>query len=267
MMEVLKMLLATLASGSLSGADVIPWGAPIPCFGDPSRSVVATLGLNPSNREFVDAAGIELDGKHRRFHTLNSLRLNRWSEVTRSHEMLIEQSCREYFSRNPYDAWFGQLDFILDGAAATYYEKFGARACHLDLVPYATKNKWAHLDIEQRGALLKAGGDVLTQLLRETPISVLVLNGASVIDNFEQMAGVKLSKQVKKDWALNRKDKPGVQGCAYSGAIGSIGGNALGKEVLVLGFNHNIQSSFGVSSKVRESIRSWIGQQSVGWLK
>ena len=61
---------------ALVKANVIPWSSPVISFGDLSRARVATLGLNPSNREFVDDAGIELDGPSRRFPTLRSLKLD-----------------------------------------------------------------------------------------------------------------------------------------------------------------------------------------------
>lgn|ERR1700688_2215103 len=65
-----------------AGTKMIPWACPIPSFGDLWRSRVATLGFNPSNREFVDEAGNELQGGSRRFPTLKSLSLGSWSEVS-----------------------------------------------------------------------------------------------------------------------------------------------------------------------------------------
>src|SRR6266699_3693586 len=86
---VLSDLVRRLDAEDLGESGIIPWGAPVPCFGDLTRATVATLGLNPSNREFVDDAGRELDGPHRRLHTLKSLGLSRWSDVTASHLTLI----------------------------------------------------------------------------------------------------------------------------------------------------------------------------------
>ena len=42
-------------------------------------------------------------------------------------------------------------------------------------------------------------------------------------------------------------------------------GIVLGRKILVLGFNHNIQSSFGVTTKVIQEIRSWIAEESEGY--
>src|SRR5256885_16941618 len=120
-----------------SGTDVIRLGCPVPSFGDLSSSGVATLGLNPSNREFMDELGEELEGTFRRFHTLNSLGLASWSDVDSRHLRLILESCRTYFLGNPYDRWFKRLDQVVSGTQASFYD-VSRQACHLDLIPYAT---------------------------------------------------------------------------------------------------------------------------------
>src|SRR3954451_1613485 len=106
MHTALATLIDRLDSSVASTTDVIPWGCPVPSFGDLSNSRVATLGLNPSNREFVDELGNELQGSYRRFHTLKSLGLRSWSDADARHLRLILESCRAYFSGNPYDKWF-----------------------------------------------------------------------------------------------------------------------------------------------------------------
>src|SRR5438045_226057 len=110
MHNTLATLLDRLDSPALAETDVIGWGCPVLFFGDLSNSRVATLGLNPSNREFVDEAGIELSGCVRRFHTLQSLGLSSWSQASAMHlELIINNYC-DYFDANPYDVWFKRLD-------------------------------------------------------------------------------------------------------------------------------------------------------------
>ena len=142
------------------------------------RARVATLGLNPSNREFVDCAGNELDGASRRFHTLSSLGLDAWRDVQPRHLALIAESCRCYFAVNPYDTWFKRLDNLLLDLNVWYYSTLFS-ACHLDLVPFATAEKWTALSRAQRQTLLDGTGDVLGALLRDSEIQVLILNGSS----------------------------------------------------------------------------------------
>jgi len=115
MNSLVSTLLRRLDDKSLIGTGVIPWSSPVLSFGDLSTARVATLGLNPSNREFVDGDGKELDGASRRFHTLTSLGLSAWSDAKPRHLSLIAESCRDYFATNPYDTWFKRLDRVIAG--------------------------------------------------------------------------------------------------------------------------------------------------------
>ncbi len=256
---MLSTLVKCLDHTALSGTNVIPWSCPVPSFGDLSRSRVATLGLNPSNREFVDDSGNELEGPSRRFHTLKSLGLTRWSDANVRHLHLIIDSCRAYFRRNPYDGWFTKLDHIISGTKASYYD-VSAMACHLDLIPYATACKWTELTRHQRSSLLALAGDTLGFLLRHSPVRLLILNGTSVVVQFQDISGIHLEKQAMQDWSLPRRSHSGVRGFSYKGSMRCLSGVTLDREVLVLGFNHNIQSSFGVTLEVTDAIRRWIAQ-------
>jgi len=249
-------LVARMTDPQLIDAAVIPWSSPVPAFGDLSSSRVATLGLNPSNREFVDGAGNELDGTVRRFQTLRSLGLQSWREAKSEHFDLIDESCRRYFFANPYDGWFRKLDRIIGGTGSSYY---AGSACHLDLIPYATGCKWTDLTSGQRETLLSRVGDTLGLLLKNSPVEVLVLNGRSVVDRFEAMSGNQLNRRTFPTWALPRRSED-VQGLGYEGTVSSVAGITLGREIKVLGFNHNIQSSFGVTREVTEAIGSWIAR-------
>jgi len=253
----LSGLVERLDGPLLRTTHIIPWSCPVPAFGDLSNSVVATLGLNPSNREFVDHNGKELDGAARRLHTLKSLRLTRWSQADDTHLQLIHESCRAYFWRNPYNAWFRSLDYILSGAKASYYGA-SANACHLDLIPYATTCKWTELTSSQRSSLLTTASDVLGLLLRGCSVRLLVLNGRTVIENLQKVAGVTFDKVAMRDWTLPRQVGDGVVGFAFRGAVSKLSGVDLGRSVIVLGYNHNIQSSFGVTADVKTAIRTWL---------
>lgn len=256
---MLSTLIERLDDPVSSETNVIKWGSPVPFFGNLSRSSVATLGLNPSNREFVDAKGNELDGEFRRFHTLSSLRLTRWSDAEQQHQELIAEYCRSYFLRNPYDRWFRELDHLISGTGASYYGA-SAQACHLDLVPYATACKWTELTSLERSALLVLAGDTLGILLRDSPIRLLILNGQTVVNNLQELTSTRFEKEVIPDWTLPRRLGSGVRGFAFMGAVRYLAGVRLKREVIVLGFNHNIQSSFGMTLLVKAAIRRWITQ-------
>lgn len=259
MNELIKILVGRLGTDDVRQSSVIPWSSPVPVFGDLGTSTVATLGLNPSNREFVDASGRELDGALRRFHTLKSLGIDSWANARIRHLEMIVESCRRYFAVNPYDAWFRRLDNII-GARASFYGS-AATACHLDLIPYATARKWTDLVPKERARLLRAAGDTLGLMLRDSSIRVLLLNGRSVIQHFVDLSETTLSRRAIDAWRLPRSQAP-VLGYSYRGRITRFGSVPLGREVLVLGYNHNIQSSFGVTTAVVNSIRQWFGRAS-----
>lgn len=253
----LSILIDKLTDPKLHETSVIEWGAPVISFGDFSSSKIATIGLNPSNREFVDVRGEELNGDSRRFHTLGSLGLLEWSEVNEDHIEQIYELCKDYFSRNPYDGWFKSLDYLISGTQTSYYFP-SFNACHLDLIPYATSCKWTELSSNQRSLLLELTGDTLGILLKNSSIELLVLNGRTVVEHFQNIADSRLESRVMPSWTLPRKSGDGVSGISYKGSIRNLGGVDLGREITVLGYNHNIQSSFGVTTQVKKNIRSWI---------
>lgn len=257
MNNIVPPLLARFADSKLSQADVIPWSCPVPVFGNLMTAYVGTVGLNPSNREFVDAAGNELNGLQRRFETLRSLGLSNWKGAQAADIQRILKSFQGYFGNNPYDGWFRRLDALISATHASYY--YGT-AAHLDLIPYATFRKWGNLSSMQRKVLLRASGNTLAVLLRDAPIRVLVLNGASVVANFQRMFELQLESSTVSQWSLRSKTDSPVIGLAYVATIKELADVSLKRRVLVLGFNHNIQSSFGVTREVTNSIRRWIGK-------
>ena len=266
MTQTLDHLVRKLDSLAEAQSRVIPWSSPIPAFGNPPRSVVATLGLNPSNKEFVGDDGTELEGHTRRFQTLKSLGLSRWIDAEERHVEQIGESCLTYFERNPYDRWFGKLDRLIAETRVSYY---GAKAgaCHLDLIPFATSCKWTELNARQRNRLLAAAGNTLGCVLRDSPIKVLILNGRGVVEGFKAVSGARLVAQRMTPWDLGRAGRPSVPGLAYSGVVSEVAGVGLGRPLMVLGFNHNLQSSFGVSREVADRMRAWIGESARGLME
>lgn len=260
--STLTSLLDRLESRAMAEAAVIRWASPVPAFGDVTAATVATLGLNPSNREFVDGAGQELEGTARRFHTLRSLGLRSWADADATHLRLIVESCDRYFLGNPYDRWFRVLDQVLTAANASFYASDKQVACHLDLIPYATEQKWNDLTLNQRTTLIRTSGTALASLLQQSHIRVLILNGRAVVDHFSELCGTPLVRHAMPNWALPRGSSKEVVGFSYSGVIDELSGIDIGHQLLVLGFNHNLQSSYGVTSNVIGEIGRWIAELS-----
>jgi hypothetical protein len=207
----------------------------------------------------MDELGEELEGTFRRFHTLKSLGIASWSDADARHLCLILESCRTYFLGNPYDRWFKRLDQVVSGAHASFYD-VSRRACHLDLIPYATARKWTELTAHQRASLLAVAADTLGLLLKDSPVRILILNGRSVVEQFQDIAGIRLEGQQMPAWSLARQPKPVVMGVGYTGVVRTLSGIKLPHEILVLGYNHNLQSSFGVTKEVILAIRDWISR-------
>ena len=254
----LRIMVKQLASGVLEETDVIPWASPVPAFGEPD-SRVATLGLNPSRQEFVDRSRNPLRGNHRSLHTLESLGLTSWSEAGDQHLGLIWNDCRSYFSNKPY-WWFRRLNKLLSGIGVSYYAPSHG-ACHLDLVPFATKKTWSKLDDRQRARLLCVSGDMLGIILRDSSVHILILNGSSVVKEFQSITGFCLEEENVPEWKLERRRGNDVKGFAYKGAISIVSGIGLGREMTVLGFNHNVQGSFGISNEIICSMGDWLTGQ------
>lgn len=259
----IKRLVRMLASGSLEALGAIPWASPVMMFGRLGTSRVATLGLNPSNLEFVDARGAQLQDPLHRFETLSTLQLDSWADAAKEHIERVWSACDMYFSRRPYNGWFKPLDRVVSGLNVSYYDAWSP-ACHLDLVPFATGQKWSSLapDVKQR--LLEVGVETLVRSIATSPVSVLVLNGAMVVRTFERALGEPLEVTSMPAWTLRGDGPSPVHGFGYRGMVTELGGMDLGRELLVLGFNHNIQSSFGVTREAVTRISEWIAKQGKG---
>lgn len=259
-LSILRDMINLISDQPLNNLEVISWAAPIPYFGDPCKATIATVGLNPSDREFVSSDGMELTGSFRRFQTLASLELTDWFNLSAEQLESIHSSCTEYFSRNPYDAWFKPLDLLLKGTNDSFYSSL-FHACHLDLIPYATGIKWAYLKPGQRASLLAISASFLGEVLKYSPIKILILNGKTVVENFERATGVSFRKESVDAWDLPRKNGNNIQGFSFEGVISRMSNIDIGRDVHVLGYNHNIQSSYGVTSSVRLSIQEWISRK------
>ena len=144
------------------GSGVVAGSTPVVYLGDPARARVATLGINPPHRQFLDASGRLLTGDRRRLATLDSLGVADPSHLTIQHAAAIVADCASYFERHPYH-WFETLDEVIrSGLGASY---FAGTACHLDLVQWATTTSWAGLTPVMQADLLRADIGFLRRLL------------------------------------------------------------------------------------------------------
>ena len=213
---------------------VVPGSTPGLSFGNARSATTATLGLNPSRREFLDDNGAELTGSSRRLATLQSLGLE---DVSRASEDAIRQvveDCSAYFQRNPYRRWFDQLEGVLRATGASYYD---LSACHLDLVQWATDPTWRRLPLCTRERLLEPDGAFLLQQLRNERIRLLLVNGMTPMKQLVRLASLRLVEQHP------------LSACSYRPTRLFVGD--VFDRILVVGWSTNLQSSFGVTNELR----------------
>jgi len=218
---------------------IVPQSTPVPAFGDPTLAGMATLGLNPSRIEFLGSDGLELIEDKRRLESLTSLGVTGLQDAPLEKLAAIVNGCNRYFQRNPY-RWFNPLDEILRACGASYFD---GTACHLDLVQWATDPTWAKLWDGVQDRLIREDGGFLMRQLECESIRVLLLNGRRVIKEFERVANIDLQELPFKVMDKTR---------LFSGRGP--------KHMLVVGWSINLQSSFGVSLKLRAELADVVAQ-------
>lgn len=252
-------LLDSIEANRLSDRDVIGWGCPVPYFGHLERARLATVGINPSNREFVGVDGAELVNGDRRLPTLRSLGLTSWGQADHSTIVAILSACSNYFESNPYDGWFQTLERIIEPTGHSFYAP-RSDACHLDVVPWATRGKWGRLLPASRQVLVARAARALASVIDHSELRMLVLNGQEVVRQFEILLGHALPPSRVEAWDLPRKAGRPVPGVSYLARISEIDGAPLDREIVVAGYNHNLQSSFGVTTIVLSRISEWLAE-------
>jgi hypothetical protein len=222
------------------GVRVVPGSTPVVAFGDLRKARVATLAINPSFGEFLHLDGRERDGADRRLETLQSLRCRGLETAPREAIQRAFSSCSSYFTRRPY-TYFGKLETVLGQLKASFYD---GSACHLDLVQWATKPRWVELGPSEREKLLQADVPFLKRQLSNEHVRLVVINGSGVREQYERFFGVMLQEvQFPRQAYLEVSGGPRIsffQGRTPSGQH-------------VVGWNINLQSTFGVS---KENVRA-----------
>lgn len=171
-------------------AHVVPGSTPVVAFGDARTARVATLGLNPSRVEFLDKAGVLLQGDKRRLTTHASLGSPDLATASSDVVSNVLEDCNTYFQRRPYKKWFGKLETpILAACGASYCN---GTACHLDLVQWATDPIWSNLPNTAQKRLITEDSSFLISQIRNENIQFLLVNGKSVWDQLRAAVGEEL---------------------------------------------------------------------------
>lgn len=225
--------------------EILQMSTPVICFGNMFNSHVATLGLNPSNKEFVDNNNVFFSGKDLRFQNCFSLTQNDLTRLNDNQTELVLQYCVEYFNNlNPYQEWFNYLEkHVLSNLDISYYN---GTCCHLDLVQWATSNKWRDVLPVNQSILLNSDYPFFLHQLDNQDIELLLVNGNGVYQTLMEKG--KISDEV------NMIIEFGTETCQMSKFILNTGN----KELRGMAWSKNLQSSFGLTNNMRNAIGNWI---------
>ena len=188
------------------GCGVVRGSTPVVSFGDFTQAKVATLGINPSSKEFMDTSGTGTtnqllpEGKKRLadYESLGLLSTDPLDDDAAEYILGAEgakeiwESCRDYFKGpNAYWSWFSDLETVLSGASVSYRD---SSACHLDISPWATDPIFRDLSKAQQGQLLLGESDFLEWQIAKSNVGILVINGATVYESLKTLPAFRLEE-------------------------------------------------------------------------
>jgi hypothetical protein len=183
----------------------IVWGStPVVSFGDFTKATVATIGITPSSKEFMDTSATGTtnqllpEGKKRLadYESLGILSTDPLDDDTAQYVLgtsgarEIWEKCRDYFKGpNAYWSWFNDLEKIVGFNGASYKND---TACHLDLSPWATDPVFSGLTKEQQERLLLGEADFLSWQIAKSNIELVIFNSAQAFDRLNKLDGFDL---------------------------------------------------------------------------
>jgi hypothetical protein len=220
--------------------NIVPRSTPVVSFGNAETARVATLGLNPSRVEFLDNDGLLLEGPERRLATHESLGTRDLTGASLETVVQVFNDCNSYFERQPYWRWFKQLGPVLRACGASYCD---GSACHLDLVQWATDPTWSKLrPAAIRKKLIAEDAKFLANQVQRANLHLLLVNGSAVLRQ--------LCRSMAYD--LELEEIKSIEGYAKV-PTRLFAGQIFGR-VRVAAWSTNLQSSFGVTTELRDEL-------------
>lgn len=227
---------------------ITPQSTPVVAFGDPIKAQVATLGINPSSREFLDAKGQLLSGENRRLADFRSLGINHHKEMTSGHAEQVLQDSNNYFNRDEtVYKWFEPLErYVLNPISASFRD---SSAAHLDLVQWSTAPVWGAIkDKALREVLIRDDIGFLGEMLRSGSYKYLFLNGSTVVNTIVKFGLIELEQD-----GFTPIGKSGKKSALWKGVV-------RGTSTICLGWNLNLQH-YQTTESNREQLSVWIQDQ------
>ena len=221
-------------------SDILQNTTPIICFGNLFNSTFATLGLNPSNKEFVDNNNNFLSDNNLRFQNCFSLSEHDLTKLTNDKTNLVLDSCISYFKFNPYKRWFNVLEkYVLSKLNVSYYND---TCCHLDIVQWATAEKWGSISKISQTQLIDKDYPFLLRQLENQNINLLLINGKGVFDILSKIEKTYIQKE--EEIQIN------AETCQMTKFYFKIGK----KRINCIAWSKNMQSSYGLTNNMKEKI-------------
>lgn len=240
---------------------IVTSSTPIVAFGRFRSAKVASVSLNPSWAEF------EKVNDNYRFHTLETLGVDCYSNITDKHVNQIVDFCERYFERYYttgvrkikknrlyYKTWFNPMEKLINDIYGASY--LDGSACHLDISQWATNKTWGNLTEAQRRALVgKKDLELLRNQVLANNYEIILLNGATTSEvflkrcfNIQNYETFTLQKTIRNK---GEKTKTKVEG--YYVEVTNLLGEKLKKPIKIIGWNDYIQKN----PKNIEMIKSW----------
>lgn len=175
-------------------ASRVPGSLPVLFFGDLIRAEVASVGLNPSDQEYLSRAGVLLSGLAQRFAALESLAATDRASLSEAQCADAVDWMRNYYEpgRPIYGSWFNALTRVVEGFGASFHDR---SAAHLDLVQESTSPVWSALPQDERQALLDRDLPFLEWLVRAFPLRAVICTGKTVSVNVRRQLGVVVEEE------------------------------------------------------------------------
>jgi len=188
-----------------SGLYIVPQSTPIIYFGNYDEAKACTISLNPSNKEFVGSSDILLDYKDsERLCSRKQLHKSDNEKLTDNEARTVLKYCTNYFKLRPYDLWFKPFDYFIRNYGE--YSYYNDTCVHLDLVQWATYEKWNNLSPFVKQRHLDNDLPVLKYLLNKK-FEVMFLNGNTVVNSVAEYLNINLKKKTVSFTNTNGKTK------------------------------------------------------------
>ena len=216
---------------------IVKQSIPVPFFGNIETSKVATISINPSNKEFEDDNKNLLRGSDKRFVDRDVLKVNDTDYLSKENADAVYDSLINYFDHNPYMRWFGPLEKYVGNMFDCFYSK--GTMVHLDIYPWATQNKWddkIYKDTDKQRALKDY--NLLKDILLAKEFKYIYINGNMVKKQIENYFGITFS-EIRSGVQISKNKK--AERIIYQAKLA--GGTVL------IGSSCYIQNSYGTDLK------------------